>query len=119
VVDDEPDARGLIGRLLEEAGAIVLTAGSSAEGLTVLARVRPDILVSDIGMPDKDGYTFLRRVRQLGPAGGGTVPAVAITTFARAEDRRRALLSGFQMHLPKPVEPSELIAVVANVTGRV
>jgi len=118
VVDDEQDARDLVRRILETAGARVETASSASEAMDVLSRVTPDVIVSDIGMPGEDGYMLVRRVRAV-PGGRGSVPAVALTAFARAEDRKRALLSGFQMHVPKPVEPSELIAVVASVTRRV
>jgi PAS domain S-box-containing protein len=119
VVDDEADARDLIRRLLEEAGAEVLTAGSAAEAIDALRDYRADVLLSDIGMPEEDGYSLIRRVRRLAANAGGNLPAIALTAFARAEDRRRALLSGFQMHLAKPIEPAELIAVVANVTRRI
>ena len=76
------------------------------------------MLVSDIGMPDVDGYELLRRVRALGPARGGRLPAIALTAFARSEDRTRALHAGFQVHVAKPVEPSELVATVASIAGR-
>jgi CheY-like chemotaxis protein len=76
-------------------------------------------LISDIGMPQEDGYGLLRRVRGLGPERGGKVPAIALTAHARAQDRQAALLAGFQSHVAKPVEPAELIAVIANVTGRI
>jgi CheY-like chemotaxis protein len=79
---------------------------------------RPDVLVSDIGMPDVDGFELLRRVRALGEARGGKVPAVALTAFARSEDRTRALRAGFLVHVSKPVEPAELVATVASVVGR-
>lgn len=118
VVDDEADARDLVRRVLEQAGASVFTAPSSPEGLEVLVRERPDVLISDIGLPGEDGYRLLQRIRALTPEEGSMTPAVALTAFARAEDRRRALLSGFQMHVTKPVDPSELIAVVASVTRK-
>jgi PAS domain S-box-containing protein len=118
VVDDEPDARNLIRRLLEECGAEVFTAGSAAEAIALVERERPDILVSDIGMPGVDGYEFLQRVRNLGAAKGGKVPAVALTAFARSEDRTRALRSGYLVHVSKPVEPSEFIATIASIAGR-
>jgi PAS domain S-box-containing protein len=118
VVDDDPDARELIGRVLESCDASVRTARSAAEGLDLLKEYRPDILLADIGMPEEDGYAFIQKVRQLPASMGGQTPAVALTAFARSEDRRRALLSGFQMHLAKPVEPAELIAVVASLTSR-
>jgi CheY-like chemotaxis protein len=79
---------------------------------------RPDVLVSDIGMPGVDGYELLRRVRALGPARGGRIPAIAVTAFARSEDRTRALRAGFLVQVSKPVEPSELVATVASVVGR-
>ncbi len=78
----------------------------------------PDVLVSDVGMPDVDGYELLRRVRALGPARGGRLPAIALTAFARSEDRTRALRAGFLVHVSKPVEPSELVATVASIVGR-
>lgn len=119
VVDDEADARQLITRLLQECGVEVVTAESAAQALQCLPVEKPDVLLSDIGMPVEDGYALIRQVRALPEDRGGNVPAIALTAFARAEDRRRALLSGFQMHLAKPVEPAELVAVVANVAGRI
>jgi CheY-like chemotaxis protein len=119
VVDDERDARELVRRLLVECDARVLTAASADEALPLLsADHRPDVLISDIGMPGVDGYEFIRRVRALGPDRGGAVPAVALTAFARSEDRTRAILAGYQMHVAKPVEPAELVAVVASLAGR-
>ncbi|XHX75679.1 MAG: response regulator (plasmid) [Stenomitos frigidus ULC029] len=78
-----------------------------------------DILISDIGMPDEDGYALLHRVRALEPEHGGKIPAIALTAYARTQDRRAALLAGFQSHVAKPVEPAELIAVIANLAGRI
>ena len=115
VVDDEPDARELINRLLSRCGATVETAGSGADALQSIAKKKPHVLIMDIGMPDEDGYSVIQKVRQLPHAHGGNVPAIALTAFARLEDRRRAILSGFQMHMSKPVEPSELIAIVASL----
>jgi CheY-like chemotaxis protein len=117
VVDDVDDARELIKRVLVECDAEVTTAASAEEGLSVLATCESDVLVSDIGMPDVDGYEFLRRLRALGGA-AGKIPAVALTAFARSEDRVRALRAGYQVHVSKPVEPSELIATIASVMGR-
>ncbi len=117
VVDDEPDARELIKIVLEECYAEVVTAASTHEALEVLKREQPHVLVSDIGMPQEDGYQFIRKVRTLDPKRGGMIPAVALTAYARAEDRKRALLSGYQMHISKPVEPSGLIAVVSSLTS--
>jgi PAS domain S-box-containing protein len=119
VVDDEPDARDLIRRVLEEAQVTVFTAANADEAFLQIRDNPPDVLISDIGMPGEDGYSLIRRVRSLPTNKGGDVPAVALTAFARADDRRQALLSGFQMHVPKPVESSELLAVIASVTRRV
>jgi signal transduction histidine kinase/CheY-like chemotaxis protein len=118
LVDDQADARDLIELVLSECDATVFTAGTADEGLTVLERERPHVLISDIGMPDVDGYELLRRVRALGHARGGKTPAIALTAFARSEDRTRALRAGFLVHLSKPVEPSELVATVASIVGR-
>jgi PAS domain S-box-containing protein len=118
VLDDEPDARELVQRLLEDAGGQVQTAASASDAMAVLERgFAPDVILSDIGMPDEDGYDFMQRVRHMeGPVSG--VPAAALTALARVEDRRRALMSGFQTHLAKPVDPVELVAMVASLTGR-
>lgn len=122
VVDDEADARELLAILLRQRGAEVVTVASAKEALAVItqatAEQRPDLLVSDIGMPGEDGYMLIRRVRALGPSLGGTLPAIALTAYARTEDRIKALSSGFQSHVPKPVEPAEFITVVANVLDR-
>ena len=119
VVDDQPDARELVRRVLEDCSAEVIMAATADEAIVLVERERPDVLVTDIGMPGTDGYELLRRVRALGVDRGGKVPAIALTAFARSEDRTRALRAGFVAHLGKPVEPSELIATVANVAGRV
>ncbi|MBA3270442.1 MAG: response regulator, partial [Acidobacteria bacterium] len=119
VVDDQADARDLLKRVLEECGATVLTAASADEALALLETHKPDVLVSDIGMPDCDGFELLKRIRARGPERGGKIPAIALTAFARSEDRTRALRAGFKVHVSKPVDPSELIATVASVAGRV
>lgn len=119
VVDDQADARELIKRVLEDCEAIVMTASSAAEALQMVEQDRPDVLVSDIGMPETDGFQLLRQVRLLGPDRGGMVPAIALTAFARSEDRTRTLRAGFRVHVAKPVDPSELVATVASVAGRV
>ena len=113
VVDDEDDARELIKRILNDCNADVLTAATATEALNLLQHARPDLMVSDLGMPEVDGYGLLDRIRALGPARGGDLPAIALTAFARSEDRVRALSSGFLAHISKPVEPSELISKVA------
>ena len=116
VVDDEPDARQVIRIGLEQRGATVQTAASVEEALAALVRLGPpDVLLCDIGMPGEDGYSLIRRLRQFGDAEGGNVPAVALTAYARAEDRDRALAAGFQAHVPKPVEPARLAEAVAVV----
>ena len=118
VVDDEPDARELVRRVLVECEAEVTVAGSAKEALAVFEEARPDLVVSDIGMPDVDGYDLIRAVRVLGTRRGGRVPAVALTAFARSEDRARALRAGYQAHVAKPVDPDELVATVAALAGR-
>ncbi|HEU4404345.1 MAG TPA: ATP-binding protein [Polyangiaceae bacterium] len=118
VVDDEPDARDLIKSILEEGRAEVVVATSAAEALDHVRARPPDVLVSDVGMPGEDGYSLVRKLRALGDDAGGRTPAVALTAYARAQDRTRALLEGFTSHVAKPVEPQELIAVVAALAGR-
>jgi signal transduction histidine kinase/CheY-like chemotaxis protein len=118
VLDDEADTLELIKVLLGQCGATVTTASSVAEALELLERVKPDVLISDIGMPVEDGFEFIRKVRLLPPEQGGKTPAVALTAYARAEDRLRVLRSGYQMHVSKPVELAELVAVVATISGQ-
>jgi PAS domain S-box-containing protein len=115
VVDDEADARETLRQILSHCGAEVRTAASALEALEALGGYRPDVLLSDIGMPEQDGYALIRQVRMLPPEQGGRTPAAALTAFARGEDRRRALLAGFQTHLAKPIEIRELAAVVADL----
>jgi PAS domain S-box-containing protein len=119
VVDDEPDARALIKRVLLQCNAKVITAASAAEGLKILRSERPNVLISDIGMPEMDGYQFIRAVRKLSESDGGRTPAIALTAFARSEDRTRAMLAGYQVHISKPIEPQELIATVGSLAGQV
>jgi PAS domain S-box-containing protein len=117
IVDDEPDARVLLRTIIERCGARVLTVGSVADALEALKQFQPDILISDIGMPDEDGYSLIRKVRNLKREEGGNIPAIALTAYARDEDRMRALLAGYQMHLAKPVNPAELVALVGGLAG--
>lgn len=117
IVEDERDARALIERILENALAQVDSAESGFEALEKLERFKPHVIVSDIGMPEMDGYQFIRQVREMSPDEGGRTPAVALTAFARSEDRTRALIAGYQMHVAKPVEPSELLATVAALAS--
>jgi PAS domain S-box-containing protein len=113
-VDDDPDARELLTVLLTEYGATVLTVSSAAEVLANLESFKPDVLVSDIGMPEVDGYTLIQQIRTLTPEKGGQIPAIALTAYARVDDYQRAITSGYQQHVTKPLEPEELIqAVVA------
>lgn len=118
VVDDSADTLELIAFILEQCKAQVMKAASADEAFEAIAQSKPDILISDISMPDEDGYSLIARVRTLEAKQGRQMPAVALTAFAREEDCTRALAAGFQMHLPKPVEPSELVAVVADLAGR-
>ncbi|HEY2819255.1 MAG TPA: PAS domain S-box protein [Casimicrobiaceae bacterium] len=117
VVDDEPDALEVIRRVLEEQGAIVSLATSAQDALNILEASRPDVIVSDIGMPGVDGFQFMRGVRER-EAKGERIPALALTAFARAEDRKRAILSGYQTHLAKPFDMSELVIIIAGLVGR-
>ncbi|HYP00065.1 MAG TPA: ATP-binding protein, partial [Pyrinomonadaceae bacterium] len=118
IVDDEPDTRRLLRTVLERCGSEVTTAGSSAEALAAYAESKPDVLISDIGMPEEDGYELIGKLRAAEAGSGGRIPAIALTAYARVEDRVRALNAGFQVHVPKPIEPVELLAVVASLTGR-
>jgi PAS domain S-box-containing protein len=118
VVDDEADTRELLHTLLGNCQAHVRTAASSAEGLRILQEEEVDLLISDIGMPGEDGYTLIRKVRALASGSASRVPAVALTAYAGVEDRTRVLLAGFQSHVPKPVEPMELLAVLASLARR-
>ncbi len=118
VVDDEADTRELIREVLKECGSEVITSGSAAEALAALEQHKPDILISDLGMPDEDGYSLISKIRALPSERGGQIPAAALTAYARAEDRMRVLRSGFQFHLPKPVDSAELVTVIASLSGR-
>ncbi len=118
VVDDEQDTLDMLKFGLAQCGAEVSVASSAAEALERLVTFVPDVLISDIGMPEEDGYGLIRKIRALPVSGGGRVPAVALTAYARTEDRMQALRSGYQMHVPKPVELAELVAVVASLVGR-
>jgi CheY-like chemotaxis protein len=115
IVDDEPDSRDLLVAALEQSEAKVFAFASASEALEALSRLKPDVLVSDIGMPLEDGYSLIRKVRQLSAEQGGQIPAIALTAYARAEDRTKAIASGFQIHISKPVEPAELATVVASL----
>ncbi|WP_438007996.1 ATP-binding protein [Sorangium sp. So ce321] len=118
MVDDEPDARELVTTVLERKGASITAVATVEEALSAIAREKPDVILSDLGMPGEDGYSLIRRLRAQSPEHGGRIPAAALTAYASAQDRTRALLAGFQSHVPKPIEASELAAVIANLAGR-
>jgi PAS domain S-box-containing protein len=119
VVDDELDMRDFLSVSLRQYGADVTALASVGEAVAALEREKPDVLVSDIGMPGEDGYALIRKVRALGPERGGQIPAAALTGFAQGDDTTRVLSAGYQVHLPKPVEPSQLAQVVGALAGRV
>ncbi len=118
VVDDEIDARTLLSMMLEKCGAQVVAVGSSREGLESIESWRPDVLIADIGMPVEDGYGLIKKDSALPKKKGGQTPALALTAYARTEDRVRALSEGYQVHLAKPVDRFELAAVVASLGHR-
>ncbi len=117
-VDDEADARELVAMMLAQGGAEVRTAVSAAEALAACDEWRPDILISDIGMPGEDGYMLMKKLRARESDRGGHIPAIALTAYGRREDRQRALSAGYDSHVPKPIEPAELLAVTASLTTR-
>jgi PAS domain S-box-containing protein len=116
VVEDDLDTRELIAAVLAQHGAEVVAAESSISAFREVKRLKPDLIISDIGMSGENGYEFISKVRSLDPEAGGRIPAIALTAYAGVGDRRRALLAGFQMHLPKPVEPDDLLAMVLSLT---
>ena len=115
VVEDHDDARELVASVLGAAGAEVVTASSTGEALDCMARATPDLLLADLGLPGEDGYTLLRRIRAMNTPETLALPAVALTAYARASDRERALAAGFLRYVTKPVDPAELINVIASV----
>jgi CheY-like chemotaxis protein len=120
VVDDEPDAREMLRAVLEEYGADVATASSARDAVDVLPAWKPNVLVSDIGMPEEDGYVLIEKVRRLLPDVGGNIPAIALTGYVRVEERMRALEAGYQMFVPKPVDVGELATMIVSLLdGRV
>jgi CheY-like chemotaxis protein len=118
VVDDEFDARALVTTMLERSGAQVLAVSSTREALDSMEKWKPDVLIADIGMPVEDGYSLIRKVRALPSDRGGQTPALALTAYARTEDRIRALSEGYQMHLAKPVDRLELATIVGSLCRR-
>jgi CheY-like chemotaxis protein len=115
VVDDEPDAREMMACALSNCGTTVLTAGSSQEALDALSHTSVDVLLADIGMPVEDGYTLIRKIRSLPSARSASIPAAAVTAYAREDQRQQALAAGFQLHLAKPVDPPQLARAVATL----
>ena len=119
VVDDDTDARQMISAVLTRSGAEVKACGSAGEALTALPQWRPDVLMSDIGMPFEDGYDLIHKVRALTEEHGGRVPAAALTAYAREEDRKRAIAEGYQLHVAKPASSADLVAAVATLAKAV
>jgi CheY-like chemotaxis protein len=117
VVDDDEDSRFYITTVLEADGASVTAVASAAAGLKVLPELQPDILICDIAMPSEDGYTLMSKIRALKPDIWAKVPAIALTAYGDSEYRNRALEAGFQVHVAKPVDPGELVAIVANLVN--
>ena len=118
LVEDEFDTREMVAESLEQSGATVLLAASGPEALRVLARQTPDVLVSDIGMPEMDGYELMRKIRSEYPSTVQTIAAVALTAFATEQDKQKSLQAGYQAYLVKPVTLAELITTVASVARR-
>jgi signal transduction histidine kinase len=118
-VDDEADARDLLNAVLSQCNADVKVVATARDAILAIADWKPDVIISDIGMSEEDGYSLIRKIRALSPQNGGRIPAAALTAYARSEDRLKALSAGFQTHVTKPVDPSELVAVVASLAGRV
>jgi CheY-like chemotaxis protein len=118
VVEDDDDSRRLLGAILKRYGARVTSTKSAKEALSVFDDDLPDVLISDIGMPDEDGYEFIRHLRSAPPEKGGLTPAIALTGYASRKDRERALAAGYHQHIAKPVEQSDMIAAIAALVGR-
>jgi PAS domain S-box-containing protein len=116
VVEDDPDTQELLTAVLQKHGAEVMTVDSTARALAQVKQMKPDVIISDIAMTGENGYEFMSKLRTLDPEAGGRIPAIALTAYASAADRRRALLAGFQTHLPKPVEPHDLLAMILSLT---
>ena len=118
LVDDEFETRQIISTVVERTGAEVKTCTNAREALTELVAWRPHVILSDIGMPDEDGYSFINRVRSLPHDEGGATPAAALTAYARDEDRKLALAAGYQMHIAKPIGAGQLVVMIAKLAGR-
>ena len=115
IVDDEADTRELLITILQDYGAEVTAASSATEAFEILQKLQPNVLISDIGMPNEDGYALIRKIRALHPQQGGKIPAIALTAYAKSEDRNQAILAGFQLHIPKPINPAELAIMISNL----
>jgi CheY-like chemotaxis protein len=118
LVDDEPEAREILTTVIGRTGAEVKACISASDALSKLAEWRPDVILSDIAMPEEDGYSFIGKVRSLPREKGGETPAAALTAYARDEDRIQALAAGYQMHIAKPIGASQLVTMVAKLAGR-
>lgn len=117
VVDDDADNLELITFILEQSGAVVTSVSSAEEALQLFYQTQPNILIADLGMPRMDGYTLIRQVRALPPEIGGQIPAIALTAYAAEIDRQKALEAGFQLHIPKPLEPESLVNAIVQITS--
>ncbi len=118
LVEDDDDSRKLLGTMLKRYGARVTATKNAKEALSVFDEELPDLLLSDIGMPDEDGYELIRKLRSAPPDRGGLIPAIALTGYASRKDRERALTAGYQQHMAKPVEQADMIAAIAVLVGR-
>ena len=116
LIEDDPDTQEFVAAVLKGNGAEIIALDSSAGALIEVDRAKPDLIISDIGMTQENGYEFIQKVRRLDAESGGRIPAIALTAYAGSSDRRRALLAGFQTHLPKPVDPDDLLAAVLSLT---
>jgi CheY-like chemotaxis protein len=116
VVEDDADTQELLKTVLQRHGAAVAIVSSGTDAVSEIESGKPDVIISDIGMAGENGYELIRKIRSMDPDNGGRIPAIALTAYAGATDRRRALLAGFQTHLAKPVEPDDLLAVILSLT---
>ncbi|AFZ35264.1 response regulator receiver protein [Stanieria cyanosphaera PCC 7437] len=115
IVDDEVDSRELLCVMLEELGAQAIAVGSAQEALQIISQTKPDLLVSDIGMPEIDGYMLLRQIRSLPPELGGNIPAIAVTAYAGEMNQQQALAAGYQKHIAKPINSDQLLKSIAEL----
>jgi CheY-like chemotaxis protein len=118
LVDDAPDTLDVLQQILAHSGAIIMAAPNAGMALALLERERPDVIVSDIGMPEVDGFELIRRIRRRSAGAGGAIPAIALTAFTRQDDRNRAMQAGFNDYLAKPVEPGSLVSHIAHAVGQ-